>query len=117
MTGQWLTPADGIRWFYDSGALSLDFAHTGELDATAGTEQLPRGCGMHVLRFQTTLDDAELVEPRWLAHCEICRRVRRRHTPEAQLTQALIEPRGHSPSVVLVAIVVSDRRGQVLPHR
>ena len=40
MTGQWLTPADGIRWFYDSGALSLDFAHTGTLDTTAGTEQL-----------------------------------------------------------------------------
>ena len=33
MTGQWLTPADGIRWFYDSGALSLDFAHTGAVDA------------------------------------------------------------------------------------
>lgn len=40
MTGQWLTPADGIRWFYDSGALSLDFAHTGALDASSGTEQL-----------------------------------------------------------------------------
>ena len=40
MTGQWLTPADGTRWYYDSGALSLDFAHTGNLDTTAGTEQL-----------------------------------------------------------------------------
>lgn len=40
MTGQWLTPADGTRWYYDSGALSLDFAHTGALDPTAGTEQL-----------------------------------------------------------------------------
>jgi predicted RNA-binding Zn ribbon-like protein len=40
MTGQWLTPADGTRWFYDSGALSLDFAHTGALDAAAGSEQL-----------------------------------------------------------------------------
>lgn len=28
-TGQWLVPKDGIRWWYDSGALSLDFAHTG----------------------------------------------------------------------------------------
>lgn len=40
MTGQWLTPADGIRWYYDSGSTSLDFAHTGTLDPTAGTEQL-----------------------------------------------------------------------------
>jgi len=40
MTGQWLTPADGNRWYYDSGSLSLDFAHTGALDPTAGTEQL-----------------------------------------------------------------------------
>lgn len=40
MTGQWLTPADGNRWYYDSGTVSLDFAHTGDLDPTAGTEQL-----------------------------------------------------------------------------
>jgi len=40
MTGQWLTPADGNRWYYDSGALSIDFAHTAALDPTAGDEQL-----------------------------------------------------------------------------
>ena len=29
-TGQWLTGSDGVRWFFDSGALSLDFAYTGD---------------------------------------------------------------------------------------
>jgi predicted RNA-binding Zn ribbon-like protein len=29
-TGQWLDPPDGRRWFFDSGALSLDFGYTGD---------------------------------------------------------------------------------------
>lgn len=29
-TGQWLVPSDGHRWFFDSGALSLDFGYTGD---------------------------------------------------------------------------------------
>ena len=29
-TGQWLVSARGHRWFFDSGALSLDFAYTGD---------------------------------------------------------------------------------------
>ncbi|MBN9612642.1 MAG: CGNR zinc finger domain-containing protein [Actinobacteria bacterium] len=29
-TGQWLTGSDGVRWFFDAGALSLDFAYTGD---------------------------------------------------------------------------------------
>lgn len=28
-TGQWFTGSDGHRWWFDSGALSLDFAYTG----------------------------------------------------------------------------------------
>jgi len=32
-TGQWLTPADDARFFFDSGALSLDFAHSSAQDA------------------------------------------------------------------------------------
>jgi predicted RNA-binding Zn ribbon-like protein len=38
-TGQWLVPNDGFRWWYDSGALSLDFAHTGVRDGPPGWEQ------------------------------------------------------------------------------
>ena len=29
MTGQWLVSNDGHRWWYYSGALSLEFGHTG----------------------------------------------------------------------------------------
>ncbi|MGO0577335.1 CGNR zinc finger domain-containing protein [Ornithinimicrobium panacihumi] len=29
-TGQWLIGSDGVRWFFDSGALSLDFGYTGD---------------------------------------------------------------------------------------
>lgn len=31
-TGQWLDSTDGQRWWFDSGALSLDFAYTGALN-------------------------------------------------------------------------------------
>jgi predicted RNA-binding Zn ribbon-like protein len=31
-TGQWMEPADGQRWWFDSGSLALDFAYTGGLD-------------------------------------------------------------------------------------
>ncbi|WP_261575594.1 CGNR zinc finger domain-containing protein [Frankia gtarii] len=30
-TGQWFTDRAGTRWFFDSGALCLDFAYTGDL--------------------------------------------------------------------------------------
>ena len=36
-TGQWLE-TDGVRWWFDSGSLALDFAHTGALPG--GSEQL-----------------------------------------------------------------------------
>lgn len=39
-TGQWLVPNDGVRWWYDSGALSLDFAHTGVENGPPAWEQL-----------------------------------------------------------------------------
>jgi predicted RNA-binding Zn ribbon-like protein len=39
-TGQWLVPNDGVRWWYDSGALSLDFAHTGLENGPPAWEQL-----------------------------------------------------------------------------
>jgi predicted RNA-binding Zn ribbon-like protein len=31
-TGQWMDDADGLRWWFDSGSLALDFAYTGGLD-------------------------------------------------------------------------------------
>lgn len=68
MTGQWLTPADGNRWYYDSGSLSLDFAHTGGLDATAGTEQLhspddlARWLGERVKRLDPASTERELAD-------------------------------------------------------
>ncbi|MEO7146277.1 MAG: CGNR zinc finger domain-containing protein [Terrimesophilobacter sp.] len=36
-TGQWLE-TDGVRWWFDSGSIALDFAHTGALPG--GSEQL-----------------------------------------------------------------------------
>lgn len=30
-TGQWFTSIEGPRWWFDSGALALDFAYTGDL--------------------------------------------------------------------------------------
>jgi predicted RNA-binding Zn ribbon-like protein len=32
-TGQWFLSADGSRWWFDSGSLSLDFAYTGSMGA------------------------------------------------------------------------------------
>jgi predicted RNA-binding Zn ribbon-like protein len=37
-TGQWRDEADGQRWWFDSGALALDFAHTGGLDPESGPQ-------------------------------------------------------------------------------
>ncbi|MBB5632956.1 putative RNA-binding Zn ribbon-like protein [Cryobacterium mesophilum] len=31
-TGQWLEPVDGVRWWFDAGALALDFAWTGAVN-------------------------------------------------------------------------------------
>lgn len=44
-TGQWLESSDGTRWWFDSGALCLDFAYTGDMsgemrDAGYGWERL-----------------------------------------------------------------------------
>ena len=32
-TGQWLTTAEGTRWWFDTGSLALDFVYTGPLGA------------------------------------------------------------------------------------
>lgn len=39
-TGQWLVSADNSRWWFDSGALALDFAYTGALEDRADWETL-----------------------------------------------------------------------------
>ncbi len=33
--GQWLTSAEGVRWWFDSGSFALDFAYTGTIGRSA----------------------------------------------------------------------------------
>jgi predicted RNA-binding Zn ribbon-like protein len=61
-TGQWLVPNDGVRWWYDSGALSLDFAHTGLRGGPPAWEQLHTPTDLAAWlaeRFDRLADDAE----------------------------------------------------------
>ena len=39
-TGQWFTSGDGHRWWFDSGALALDFAYTGAMGDNPAWETL-----------------------------------------------------------------------------
>lgn len=38
--GQWFISSEGIRWWFDSGALSLDFAYTGSMSDNPNWEHL-----------------------------------------------------------------------------
>jgi predicted RNA-binding Zn ribbon-like protein len=40
-TGQWIDDPDGLRWFLDTGAVSLDLAYTGTLGDPEPRETLP----------------------------------------------------------------------------
>jgi predicted RNA-binding Zn ribbon-like protein len=40
-TGQWFVSAEGTRWWFDSGAISLDFAYTGSMGDRPEWEQWP----------------------------------------------------------------------------
>lgn len=40
-TGQWIDDPDGLRWFLDTGAVSLDLAYTGALGDPEPRETLP----------------------------------------------------------------------------
>jgi len=60
-TGQWLIPSDGHRFFFDSGAVSLDFAHTGVQDGPPAWEQLHSPSELHAWlaeRFDSLADEA-----------------------------------------------------------
>jgi predicted RNA-binding Zn ribbon-like protein len=39
-TGQWFSSREGTRWWFDSGAISLDFAYTGSMGDNPAWEQL-----------------------------------------------------------------------------
>jgi predicted RNA-binding Zn ribbon-like protein len=39
-TGQWFASSEGTRWWFDSGALSLDFAYTGSMADNPAWERL-----------------------------------------------------------------------------
>lgn len=39
-TGQWLVSREGTRWWFDSGAISLDFAYTGPMADDPARERL-----------------------------------------------------------------------------
>ena len=61
-TGQWLVPDDGVRWWFDSGALSLDFAHTGREGRPRAREQLLTPTDLSAWlgdRFDRLAEDAE----------------------------------------------------------
>ncbi|WP_348788715.1 CGNR zinc finger domain-containing protein [Leifsonia sp. NPDC080035] len=49
-SGQWMDSGDGQRWWFDSGALSLDFAYTGGLDE-------PEHLEAHTVRDAEQLND------------------------------------------------------------
>lgn len=38
--GQWFTPAEGTRWWFDSGSFALDFAYTGAIPSDDVPERL-----------------------------------------------------------------------------
>ncbi|WP_258046025.1 CGNR zinc finger domain-containing protein [Leifsonia shinshuensis] len=52
-TGQWMDDADGLRWWFDSGALALDFAYTGGANVLGGA-----GGGSDDAQWRS-VDDAE----------------------------------------------------------
>jgi predicted RNA-binding Zn ribbon-like protein len=45
--GQWLDPGDGIRWFFDSGSLALDFGWTGAFGGSQTTERMHEPADLH----------------------------------------------------------------------
>ena len=67
-TGQWFTSSDGHRWWFDSGALALDFAYTGAMGDNPAWETLHAASDLSAWldeRFDdvdTTASDRELTD-------------------------------------------------------
>lgn len=60
-TGQWFDPPNETRWWFDSGALALDFAYTGALRGNAEVFHSPADLGRWLAaRFPRV--DAEVTE-------------------------------------------------------
>lgn len=65
LTGQWLESGDGTRWWFDSGALALDFAWTGpvrgeHLETLHSPDDLGRWLGERFARLDPTVDERGL---------------------------------------------------------
>ncbi|WP_246533124.1 CGNR zinc finger domain-containing protein [Rathayibacter toxicus] len=63
VTGQWREETDGRRWWFDSGSLALDFAHTGALhdrECLTSTEALGSWLAEHVDTVKPGASDARL---------------------------------------------------------
>jgi predicted RNA-binding Zn ribbon-like protein len=45
--GQWLTSAEGARWWFDSGSFALDFAYTGTIGDGPATSSSPASEALH----------------------------------------------------------------------
>ena len=64
-TGQWLESGDGTRWWFDSGALALDFAWTGpvngeHLETLHSPDDLGRWLAERFPRLDLSVDEREL---------------------------------------------------------
>jgi len=57
-TGQWFESPDGHRWWFDSGALSVDFAYTGAMGDNPAWERL-RGVEQLAAWLQERFDDVD----------------------------------------------------------
>lgn len=64
-TGQWLASGDGARWWFDSGAVALDFAWTGtvhgeHVETLHSPDDLGRWLAERFPRLDLTVDEREL---------------------------------------------------------
>lgn len=69
-TGQWFTSSDGQKWWFDSGAASLDFAYTGGFDerweSLHTAENLAEWLGGRFPEFDGQASDGNLRDARGL---------------------------------------------------
>jgi len=71
-TGQWFISRDGTPWWFDSGAVSLDFAYTGSMGSNPAWERLHAASDLgdwlteRFERVGNAADDRDLVDARAL---------------------------------------------------